>query len=364
MIIALRPARLALGLLLPLWLLAGCEFLKGPRPPHSLLQSAKKSLERAAAAGALRYAEQPYRDAEWLIQKGWMEMARQNGRISLFRNFHRADSLLRRAMECAEEGMRTAQDSLSTLEARSLHETKALEGELQAWRDALDGSLIIYNAERFWSDAELHLKTAHQLARAREYQEAHNSIIMGRKALGRLGAILADRAEDEATYIKVWRRWVEEAVARSRAEETSAVVVDKAAHKTYLIRNGTIAHTYSCELGYNSARPKLFAGDGATPEGVYHIIKVKPGNSKYYKALLLDYPNDADKRRFAENKRRGIISRHAGIGRLIEIHGDGGNGRDWTDGCVALDNDDLDQIMQFVTVGTPVVIVRRYDGWK
>ncbi len=336
----------------------------GPPPPVFRLDFAKMSLERAADAGALTYAPNEYRSAEKLIQMGWMEMARQNGQIPLLRSYRRADSLLVAASNSAENGTQIAQDSLASLQARAQRECSGLQEELKTWREALDGSFIIYTAERFYTDAEMKLKQAKSLAQAQEYPGAHDAVVLGRKALDRLGSILAEAAEDEAAGLRMWRSWVENTLSSSRATGSYAFVVDKAAHKTYVVRAGRIVRTFNCELGYNSARPKLFAGDGATPEGVYRITKVKPGNSKYYKALLLDYPNDTDRRRFAENKRKGIISRYAGIGKLIEIHGNGGTGRDWTDGCVALANNDLDDLLSFAGVGTPVVIVRRYDGWK
>ncbi len=81
------------------------------------------------------------------------------------------------------------------------------------------------------------------------------------------------------------------------------------------------------------------------------------GQSKYYRALLLDYPNDADRERFAAAQRRGEIPRDARIGGLIEIHGEGGRGQNWTEGCVALSNRDIDDLFPRVSVGTPVTIV-------
>ena len=87
--------------------------------------------------------------------------------------------------------------------------------------------------------------------------------------------------------------------------------------------------------------------------------------TKYYKALLFDYPNTNDKARFARLKREGIIPRDAHIGGLLEIHGGGtgfaGNhffGKDWTAGCVALADTYMDRLWPHVRVGTPVIIVR------
>jgi len=125
-----------------------------------------------------------------------------------------------------------------------------------------------------------------------------------------------------------------------------------------LLSKGTPVRTYDAEVGSNALGVKQRQGDRATPEGRYHIVKKKDrGQSRYYRALLLDYPNDADRQRFAAAQRRGEIPRGARIGGLIEIHGDGGRGQNWTEGCVALSNRDLDDLYPRVGAGTRVTIV-------
>jgi hypothetical protein len=73
--------------------------------------------------------------------------------------------------------------------------------------------------------------------------------------------------------------------------------------------------------------------------------------------MLIDYPNADDRARFAQKKRQGIISRSAGIGNLIEIHGNGGRGFDWTSGCVGMRDRDIDDLYRLVGSGTRVTIV-------
>ncbi len=112
------------------------------------------------------------------------------------------------------------------------------------------------------------------------------------------------------------------------------------------------------ELGYNSIGNKNRAGDSATPEGRGRItVKKDVGQSGYHMALLLDYPNEEDRRRFAAAKRAGRIPKGASLGNLIEVHGEGGRGKDWTKGCVALTNRDIADLFDRVRVGTPVTIV-------
>jgi L,D-peptidoglycan transpeptidase YkuD (ErfK/YbiS/YcfS/YnhG family) len=342
---------------------AAAFLLPGPQPPTVSFEKAKTALNKAAASGALRYAETTYRSAEALMRTGWMEMARQDGRLPLFRNYKAADSLLNLAAETALRADRQVRQSISQLDSLARSQSTELKSELSAWREALNGSLAKFKAGNHLSSAQLSLETAELLIREGEYQEAGEAVAKGRESLGQLAEMLTQYANDEVQKIEVWRRWVQETLAESSKRGVCSIIVDKSAHKTYLVKSGKLIRTYDCELGYNSSHNKLFSGDGATPEGKYRITVVKPRGSKYYKALLLDYPNSSDKKRFEENKRKGIISPHAGIGGFIEIHGEGGKGRDWTEGCVALSNADMDHLMKYVTVGTLVTIVRRSDRW-
>ena len=122
--------------------------------------------------------------------------------------------------------------------------------------------------------------------------------------------------------------------------------------------NGRLAESYTVDLGSNVLERKVAAGDQATPEGRYRIVRrLDEGESRYYKALLLDYPNEADRQRLEEHRESGAVSASARPGGLIEIHGEGGRGTNWTDGCVALANGDMDELFRRVKVDTPVTIV-------
>jgi murein L,D-transpeptidase YafK len=101
---------------------------------------------------------------------------------------------------------------------------------------------------------------------------------------------------------------------------------------------------------------KLQEHDASTPEGEYRI-KSKLRSGTFGWALLLDYPNAADRARFNALKKRGTISAQARIGGNIEIHGGGGRHSDWTDGCVSLENLEMADLYKRAYVGMPVTIV-------
>jgi len=159
-----------------------------------------------------------------------------------------------------------------------------------------------------------------------------------------------------------WQAWVEQTLSESREQKIVVLIVDKLRRRLEVFREGQLLAAFPAELGANGLRPKQHAGDRATPEGRYHVVQKKEGAAtKFHKALLINYPNEADRARFAQAKRQGKIPGRAGIGSLIEIHGAGGEGRDWTDGCVALRNSDMDKVFAWASVGTPVTIVGTYE---
>ncbi|HLA50184.1 MAG TPA: L,D-transpeptidase, partial [Thermodesulfovibrionia bacterium] len=164
------------------------------------------------------------------------------------------------------------------------------------------------------------------------------------------------RRYSQNDIINKWRKFVRDTVDESKRKKMAAIVVDKAERTLTLYRNGKILQTFNIGFGRYGYRDKLFSGDDATPEGRYKIIKKSGrGESKYYKALLLDYPNQEDKKEFLKAKKRGLIAKNARIGGLIEIHGGGEDST--TNGCIALENNHMDELFDKAAIGTPVTIV-------
>lgn len=151
----------------------------------------------------------------------------------------------------------------------------------------------------------------------------------------------------------------------------TVVWVAKDARRLCLCRDGRVERRFRAALGANPADDKRREGDGCTPEGEFYVCRRNP-RSRFGLALLLSYPNEEDA---ARGLAAGLVSReqHEAIvaavrarrtppqdtplGSLIEIHG-GGSGRDWTVGCVALDDADMRLIYEAAPPGTPVVITK------
>jgi L,D-peptidoglycan transpeptidase YkuD (ErfK/YbiS/YcfS/YnhG family) len=162
----------------------------------------------------------------------------------------------------------------------------------------------------------------------------------------------------DARNVEMWRRMVHRTIEWSRVHRAAAVVVNKADRRLMLYRNGRLVGSYPVQLGYNGILEKRYQGDGATPEGMYRIVKKRDrGQTSFYKALLLDYPNPEDRRRFHEARSAGVIPAKAYIGGQIEIHGGADLPMSQTLGCVMLSDGHIDMLFQSVKVGTPVTIV-------
>jgi L,D-peptidoglycan transpeptidase YkuD (ErfK/YbiS/YcfS/YnhG family) len=244
-------------------------------------------------------------------------------------------------------------------ESLAFHARKDVERALEESQEAGVGRREIAaarQAEQKWTLAQKYATTgAHERAIAEAEQARHFAEIVHASF-----ADLHARFRDPKNLAR-WRRMVEETVARSKREGSTVFVVDKLRRRLHVYAAGKRVATYEAELGAKGLRQKFYSGDQATPEGTYRVTEVRgPGRTKYYKALMLDYPNAEDRARHAWGRRTGQVPLRAGVGSLIEIHGDGGQGRDWTDGCVALSNSDMDRVFARAQVGTAVTIVGTY----
>ena len=134
------------------------------------------------------------------------------------------------------------------------------------------------------------------------------------------------------------------------------LVVVKSQHLMHVYAEGHIIKSYAVSIGQNPVGDKVFEGDKRTPEGTYRIAG-KNANSEFYKNLAISYPNKSD---VAEAKRKNVdpggdIKIHGlknGLGFIGKFH----RWRDWTAGCIALTNSEMDELYSHVEIGTPIVI--------
>jgi hypothetical protein len=234
------------------------------------------------------------------------------------------------------------------------------EGEVTRGRSAAAVLAPTGEARRQSALAALALDQARALLGQHEYIMAENRAVEALQLAERVHGHTEGIAErySRSEQVQIWQEVARKAIESSRKSGGVAIVVWKADHMLMVYRAGRLVRRYTTELSYNWVPPKRFAGDGAIPEGSYRVVEKKLGvETMYHKALLVDYPNSADRRAFERAKGRGEIGASAAIGGLIEIHGEGGRGLDWTRGCIALRNSEIDELFGMVQIGTPVAIV-------
>ena len=139
-------------------------------------------------------------------------------------------------------------------------------------------------------------------------------------------------------------------------EQADSIVILKKDHLLELIAKGKMIRTYKVALGQGGLAPKQKEGDARTPEGRY-VIDSRNAASAYHKALHISYPNAEDRKRAAK---LGVSP-----GGAVMIHGlPNGKGwvgaghrlYDWTLGCIAVTDDEIEEIWRLVPTGTPVEI--------
>jgi hypothetical protein len=148
------------------------------------------------------------------------------------------------------------------------------------------------------------------------------------------------------------------------------VVVNKTNRNLALCNSGSHVANYNIGLGFAPLGDKNQEGDGKTPEGVFYIPRLVP-QSSYYKAFLLSYPDTADATRglsdslISQAQHDEIVAaqnncteppQYTPLGGLIEIHGHGG-GQDWTFGCIAVENTEVDALWDVLAVGDTIVVL-------
>jgi murein L,D-transpeptidase YafK len=119
---------------------------------------------------------------------------------------------------------------------------------------------------------------------------------------------------------------------------------------------------YKIVIGKGRKGPKRYEGDNRTPEGRYRIDS-RHRSKKFHRFLHLSYPNKSDRKGFRKDRKDGSVPAGAGIGGAVGIHGEKKGKEwlphklvDWTQGCIALDNDEIEELFRMVKKNADVII--------
>ena len=146
-------------------------------------------------------------------------------------------------------------------------------------------------------------------------------------------------------------------VSVSAFADIDKITVDKSKRRLYIIENEQVIHEFRIALGKEPIGHKVSEGDQRTPEGIYELEHVME-NSQFYRSIHISYPNQDDI--------ANAIRRKVQPGGNIKIHGQKNDALksshfmqnfDWTDGCIALSNEDMDVLLGLVRPGTLIEIL-------
>ncbi|MEM8970326.1 MAG: L,D-transpeptidase family protein [Bacteroidota bacterium] len=134
------------------------------------------------------------------------------------------------------------------------------------------------------------------------------------------------------------------------------IVVEKSQRRMHVYSGDSLLKSYPIALGFNPVGHKEVEGDGKTPEGLYHIDSKNP-NSAYHLNLGVSYPNEKDRICAEElgHSSGGDIKIHGlknGMGFIGSAH----RQQDWTAGCIAVTNEEIEELYRSVPIGTPIEI--------
>ena len=333
-------------------LLFGCR--PAPVPPEVL--EAHIQEQDLWRAGASLFAGQDHSAYLQSLKSARGTLDAENLKLGWFRDYGR----VRRDFETALSAGKALTSKVQTLVSQkttSLAESAAAVRRKLRTLDGLTLSLVERGeARKHLAQASILLTEADGLAKQAKFDEAAAK-------LDSASSLAAEAERSVVAYIsryldpgqvRAWKNAADETIADSRKRGVTAIIVSKLERRLSVYKNGEIIKTYDVGLGFNGLADKRHSGDNATPEGRYTIIRKIP-SSQYYKALLINYPNDEDRKWFAREKARGNIPGWVGIGGDVEIHGGGQD--TLTRGCVSLDNNKMDELFAMAHVGTPITII-------
>jgi len=346
-----RNLAIAVCLLLSLFLL-GCKAPLVP-PEAKKAEMQEQSLWRNAAPV---YAEEDFERYREIHKEVKKKLLRENAKFVWFRNYKEVTSafngVLKKGEELQEKVRKLKEIKSENIAVQLNNFEKRIIGLQRLTLHMNEGRpirLILTRAELMLREASL----LHQRGTLDKAEEKLKNLSVSVKDAEAMILLVLDRYVDPGQIAK-WRKWAEDTISESRKMGIVVVVVSKIDQKLSLYKAGKLLSSYEIGLGDNGFDDKLHAADQATPEGRYRIINKLP-SSRYYKALLIDYPNEEDKRKFYQAKRKGHVPPGVGMGDLIEIHG--GGKHSVTHGCISLDNKDMDKLYRLVEEGTPVTII-------
>lgn len=327
------------------------------RYPLGSVAAAESAHQRALQAEAPRYCPEEYQRYQEVLKSARKILAEQQRR-RLFRRYDSAVELLEQAKSAAEMAAAKADEERAKCRLKVESELRQFEEALDMIRDGTAGMAQLALMRRNLAKAEISLATARTQWTSGDFDAASRTLRSEAEAVRVLRDIrtaFVERNTDPGLLTQ-WNRTVQATIASTAQTGGYAIIVNKYRQTLSLYRAGRRIAVHPADLGANPFSEKRHRGDKATPEGRYHVVKkLDAGQSAYHMALVINYPNDQDRERYRRIKRQ--LPPASGVGGQIEIHGRGGRNQNWTAGCIAVDDQVMEELFAVARVGTPVTIV-------
>jgi len=327
-----------------------------PEPPVKEIERARLAISKAFKNRADTYSMDLYLEAKACYDSAMVNWRKENAKFVYFRKFDKVSRFAKQSVRKAEQAVEASTLSTGSFKVKLKAKIESLNNLVEDINSFFNRYPLPSEIRNAISKGKFNLKEGEIDYKKGQYISANKKLNTADDLLSLAYEKSRDDLEHYLNSYPLWKKWAEAAIKESKSNQCYAIIVDKLSRKCFVYQNGNKKYEFDVELGRNWIGDKKKMGDKATPEGMYKIIN-KFSGTKYNNALLLNYPNEKDKERFNLEKARGIIPKTAKIGNGIEIHGSGGQGVDWTEGCIALEDSEMEVIYRIASIGTPVTIV-------
>ena len=327
------------------------------KPPLEEINSARETLALAKTKMAGRYANETLKEAESLYNWSMKEWEIQNSKFFVFRDYSVTRDLALKSIDKSTNAGNKAINVKDKLQKNVESQLSTLKNQIAKFEKYYKSLVLGKATINAFNKGKTQFLEAQIEYKKKDFQQAVKIAQKSSENISQAEKAAHFRLVEFYKDYPTWEKNTKLAYNLSKKGQT-VILVDKIQSSLILLKGGKEVKTFSAEFGKSWMGDKLYAGDKATPEGVYKVVEKKSnGRTKYHKALLINYPNNEDQNRYNKMVKSGEISKKTHIGGLIEIHGDGGKGVHWTDGCVALENSEMDAVFKQASVNTTVIIV-------
>jgi hypothetical protein len=329
-----------------------------PEPPQQEVEMARAAIAKARDRQSEVYSPRLFREAQNNYDSAMTAWRAENERYILFRNYEKVIAFAATAEKKANEATLNTIKRSTSLKANLESEIRRMKSEMASFEKIFLSMPLPQDVKKKHARGKLLLREAEVDLQKANYVNGNIKLTEANEYISGTYNLARKNLEEYFRHYSDWQEWATSTINESRKSGSYAILVEKIPAVCHLYHGGKKKYTFEAEFGKNWLGDKMSRGDFATPEGKYIVTKKLSGSSTiYYKALLINYPNKIDIQEFNERIRNGKLPADARIGDLIEVHGEGGKGANWTQGCVALRNEDMDIIYKYASKGTPVTII-------